>query len=153
MAVYRIYENDTRASGDDVVFVRDGFTWSATIFGPLWLIRHGLWLWLIAYAALIALIIGGLRWAGASDGIAFVVLLLVAILIGLEASTLRHAGLRLRGYREAGVIVADDFDAAERRYFDRREAKPSSALPPAPPVPPAPKHDIIGLFPSPGATR
>ena len=31
-------------------FVRDGFSWGAFLFGPLWMVRHRLWLVLVLYA-------------------------------------------------------------------------------------------------------
>jgi hypothetical protein len=69
----------------------------------------------------------------------------------------------LRRWKNIGVIVADDREAAERRFFDswvRSEALlPDTARRmPLPPVAPIPRGksdapDVIGLFPQPGAPR
>jgi len=53
-----------------------------------------------------------------------------------------------------GVVVGDDFEAAERRFFDAWAAGgvPRAAPPPAAgPAAPVPSGPIIGLFPEPGA--
>src|SRR6266852_1443483 len=70
--------------------------------------------------------------------------------------------LRTReGWRECGVVIADDLDMAERRFFDNRAAlrpaaKPAAMLSPGqlPTAKVGPSHpDIIGLFPEPGGGR
>jgi hypothetical protein len=80
--------------------------------------------------------------------------------------------LSRRKWRQLDIVVADDEEAAERRFFDRWTAKqrvPSNDQPAvdrgAPPPtrdiagqsfsrpPPMPREEIIGLFPEPGASR
>jgi hypothetical protein len=87
--------------------------------------------------------------------------LLIAFLVGAEASTLRRFTLDRRGYRQVGVVGGTNAEAAERRFFDawteaggdKRPGPPASprAPSPMPPMPQAP--DIVGLFPEPGASR
>jgi len=163
MAVYTVHEpprrsNDALAHTERFVFVRDGFSWSAFLFGPLWMLRHRLWLALIGYLIVVAGIVAALRAvSGAADAVIPVALLL-ALLIGFEAPSLRRYGLKRRGWKYLGVVVADDLEAAERRFFDawvaapaRRPAPPPSPPPGAAPPPPASSPGIIGLFPEPGA--
>jgi hypothetical protein len=95
---------------------------------------------------------------------------LISLLAGLEAGTLRRSKLARRHWRNVGVVTGDGLEDAERRFFDvwirqssaRRPASPTSAPPPgsaAPPAPPAPPRPfpapsaVIGLFPEPGAHR
>jgi hypothetical protein len=76
------------ASADGVIFVRDGFHGWAFFAGPFWLIYHRLWLALGGYLALnvvLTLVLAGLRTDG---GTRFAVMLLIALLLGLEAATL-----------------------------------------------------------------
>jgi hypothetical protein len=92
----------------------------------------------------------------------------IALLMGLEAASLRRWTLSRRKWRQLGVVVADDREAAERRFFDRWTAMrnvefdPSAvdrgAPPPTRNVPgqtfsPPPRGDIVGLFPQPGMPR
>src|SRR5262249_32294169 len=66
-----------------------------------------------------------------------------------------------RGWRDCGVVIADDLDLAERRFFDSRTALRAAAKPapmvaagqiPAAQVGSA-HPDIVGLFPEPGGGR
>jgi hypothetical protein len=66
-------------------FVRDGFTWTAALFAPLWMIARGLWLALIVYLVGVAAL-GALAFAiGLSDEIRAVLFLALHALIGFEA--------------------------------------------------------------------
>ena len=78
-----------RADSDRFVFVRDGFHFWAFVFGPLWFIWHRLWLALVAYAVIIAVVFGlmvALRTGGDARGF---VLVIVALLTGYEAASPR----------------------------------------------------------------
>ena len=98
---------------------------------------------------------------GASPSVMFGVGFLLALLVGFEAATLRRFTLARRGWRNVGIVVGDDVEAAERRFFDAWVEGRDGArcvTPPRPSAPPmlrrpAPASDVIGLFPEPGAPR
>ena len=96
---------------------------------------------------------------GVGAGARVVVMFILAVLIGLEAGSLWRWTLRRRNWRQVDVVVADNQEAAERRFFDRWSAAASdSGHGPSSPVPPLPRaslesHDILGSFPQPGASR
>jgi hypothetical protein len=147
---------------DRFVFVRDGFYGWAFLLGPLWMLRHQLWLVLLIYAAVLVGLQALMWWLGLVGAAHFLVTLLVAILLGLEGATLRRWTLRRRGFRNVGVVVGDDLEEAERRFFGTWVARDHVQLAPPPQVPPAsptgPRvarahSDVIGLFPEPGAPR
>ena len=167
MSVYTVYEPPLRTAGalaepDRFVFVRDGFYWWAFLLTPLWMLRHRLWLVLAVYIAISAAIDGALHMLGASAAATIVVGVLISLLVGFEAATLRRVTLRRRGFRNVGVVSGDDLEAAERRFFDawvrqraaRIGAQPAAAAPPASSAPPAlgmsEPSGVIGLFPEPG---
>jgi hypothetical protein len=59
MSVYTVHEPPLRAgaAASDVerfAFVRDGFSWWAFLFAPLWMLRHRMWLVFVCYAAISA---------------------------------------------------------------------------------------------------
>jgi hypothetical protein len=106
----------------------------------------------------------------AGVGTRFTVMLLFALLMGLEAASLQRWTLSRGKWRQLGFVVADDEELAERRFFDqwtgRRSAGDTSSVdrgapPPTRNVagqafsrPPSGAHEgIIGLFPQPGASR
>jgi hypothetical protein len=72
--------------------------------------------------------------------------------------------LSRRGFRNIGIVVADDLELAERRFFDswirkstdgdtRARTEPAAAGSPALARTPSgpPSSDVLGLFPEPGA--
>ena len=156
MAVYTVHAPPSGGvrleAAERFVLVRDRFSWPAFWFGPLWMLWHRLWLALIGYLVLLAGLSVALRLTGGSIVAGAVIGLAVALLIGSEASSLRRFSLQRRGFRLCGVVVGDDLEAAERRFFSALVDAPKDPRPqPAsPPPPPAGVPDVIGLFPHPG---
>ena len=174
MPVYTVhaptaYAADFRAT-DKFVFVRDGFHFWAMVLGPLWLIWKRLWLALLGWLVLtIALQVAAIELGGGAA--AMVIGIILAVLMGLEASTLQRWTYSRRKWRQLDVVVADDEESAEQRFFDRfTSGKRWSGYDPLsvdrggpPPTrdvpgrrfsePPMPQGGIIGLFPEPGGSR
>jgi hypothetical protein len=162
MAIYTVHEpprpsGDPIADADRFVFVRDGFYGWAFLLAPLWMIRRGLWLVLLFYLIVsLGLLVG--MWAiGASGAAQAAVGLLLMILVGAEAATLRRWTLAGRGWRHVGVVAGEDVETAERRFFaawfgpqDKRAGAPGvvAGIRMAPPP-----DEVIGLFPQPEASR
>jgi hypothetical protein len=169
MSVYTVHKpplraTDALADTDRFVFVRDGFYWWAFLLTPLWMLRHRLWLILVLYLVLTAAVDLALRSVGASAGLLVLVGVLISLLAGFEASTLRRFTLARRGWRNVGVVSGDDLEDAERRFFDAwvRQTPARIVQVAPPPGPPAPQaavprtsaaSGVIGLFPEPGAQR
>ena len=167
MTVYTVHQPPAPAvprlpDAERIVFVRDGFSFWAFLFAPLWMLWHRMWLVLLAYVVATALVFGVLAALGASHAALTVVGLFIALLVGLEASTLRRLSLRRRGFANVGVISGSDLEDAERRFFDAwlRTPRPQNAAGPAAPGVPAAAAvqtarspqtpDVVGLFPQPG---
>jgi hypothetical protein len=157
------------------IFVRDGFSFWAFLLAPWWMLRHRLWLALVCYVILAVALSVALRLIGTSAAVAIIAGALFSLLVGFEAATLRRFGLARRGWRNVGIVVGDDVESAERRFFDAWANKswanktwdnktgaerPSvdgvpRASSPAMGVPMARRasSEVIGLFPQPGAPR
>ena len=170
MSIYTVHQPPPEAGAAAAepyrfVFIRDGFSWWAFLLTPLWMLRHRLWLALAIYLVVAAAVDAGLRALGASLLTLIVASLLISLLAGLEAGTLRRFKLARRHWRNIGVVTGDDLEDAERRFFDawisqapaRRPAAPANASPAGSAAPPAPSaaapSGVIGLFPEPGAHR
>jgi hypothetical protein len=161
MPAYAVFEPPARANQPVVeyaarfVFLRDRFSWGAFLLGPLWMIWRQLWLVLIIYIVAIAAIAYGMQHFAIPRTAQFIVSLLVALLVGMEAPGMRRWTLLRRGWRERGIVVADDLETAERRFFDAWSRERS--LGPPPPPPPTygkvASTSVIGLFPEPGGGR
>ncbi|MTW15821.1 DUF2628 domain-containing protein [Rhodoplanes serenus] len=168
MAVYAVLEPPARPDGqpvdlDRVQLVPDGFSWGAFLFGPLWMLWHRLWLVLLGWLAVTAALAVAQGLLGVSGNGRLVVAALVALLVGLEAGMLRRWTLRRAGWRDHGIVVADDVEAAEQRYFVRAtRERDAAAVPPyeadrgpltAPRATPPGRGGVLGLFPLPGGGR
>jgi hypothetical protein len=161
MPVYTVHEppqrdEDTLAHSARFRFVRDGFHFWAMVLAPLWMLCHRLWLELIAYL----LIVGGaafvLRRLGLEESVGFWGALFLAVLVGMEASSLLRWKLSRRGFEQVAIVVGDNLEDAERRFFDAwtGDPLPSARFMAAPSAfgsPPAAPSDIVGLFPQPQA--
>jgi hypothetical protein len=157
---YLVFEpqagNRTPEEAERVVFLREKFSWPAFWFGPLWLLWNRLWLgfafWLAA-EALVGAAVAALQLDLFFAALALAVPLLI---LALEATELRRHKLVASGYREAGVVMAEDIESAERRFFDRWLAREKTKPLPPPSLPPLPQptpSPVIGFFPDSGAIR
>jgi hypothetical protein len=176
MPVYTVHAPVTNHAGlratDRFAFVRDGFHFWAVLLSPVWLAWHRLWLALIGWIIVTLAMEIGMTSLGAGRTAIFLADVLVALLMGFEAASLRRWTLSRRNWRQLDIVVADDEETAEHRFFDRWTAKqralsndqtavdrgappPTRDLPGQPfsRPPPLPQSDIIGLFPEPGASR
>src|SRR5438552_4602519 len=116
MPVYTVHEpprKDSDRDDDDAlahatrfVFVRDGFHFWAFLLAPFWMLRHRLWLELIAYLLLIGGLTFALRRLGIEESAGGLVWFLVSLLVGIEASSLLRWKLARRGFENLGVVVA-----------------------------------------------
>lgn len=126
MAAYVAME-PADADAERTVLVRDAFTFLAFLVPAPWFLWHRMWIEaLLALGLMLGL--GALDTLGGTGGPA--ASLLVSLLIGLEAPSLRLWSLRRRGWREQGVVEAQGLADAETRLFLGREDEA-----PAPPVP------------------
>ena len=163
MKTYLVFEPlagaRTLEAADRVVFLREKFSWPALFFTPVWLLWSRLWLSFLGWLVLTAAIAAGMTVLGLKEWAGFAAVAIPSLIAGFEATPLKRRKLLRRGFRETSVIVADDRDTAERRFFaawianadkkTERKAPPPVSVPPAPPPP----SGVIGLFPEPGGAR
>ena len=168
MSIYTVHMPPSMAekSAPDperLVFVRDGFSFWAFLLTPAWILWHGLWLVFLGYLVVAVLLAVGLHTIGASTGVMLASAALLSLLVGFEAATLRRLTLARRRWKNVGIVVGDDMESAERRFFDAwvGGALHASASPAATPTVTGPRvtagggpaSEIIGLFPAPGGSR
>lgn len=165
MAIYTVhapvsYGVDVRTPPDKVVFVRDGFYFWAFAVAIIWLIWHRLWLALFGYIAISVAAEIAFRLVGVGAEARFIVMIVFALLVGLEGGSLRRWKLSRGKWRQLDVVVADNEEAAERRFFDRwtdpersNNHGNSATLHPLPRASLGSPDDVLGVFPQPGASR
>ena len=168
MSVYTVHGPpkptlDPLSFAERFVFVRDGFSWWAFLLAPLWMLVHRMWIVLACYVVLSAVIEAALVSFGGSRTAISIVGLMISLLIGFEASTLRRFALARRGWKNIGIISGEDLEDAERRFFDvwLNDTPSPSGTPSAAPASGGSAHlprvmqtpNVIGLFPEPGGRR
>lgn len=89
------------------ILIAERFSWWALVFGPLWLMRHGVWWWGL----------GGLAVLVFAPWPAELAVFPLCALCGPDA---RRAALRRRGWSFEAVVMASDGDAALRRVLAER---------------------------------
>src|SRR5580704_18994492 len=95
MSVYTVHEPPLRAGANtpdaqNYVFVRDGFYFWAFLLAPLWMLAQRMWLVLAGYIVVAGGLGAFVMAAGASDFVAGLIGILIGLLVGLEAATLRR---------------------------------------------------------------
>jgi hypothetical protein len=108
-----VFTAHTRA-GTAPVLVKEGFSWGALLFGPLWLFWQRAWI-----AGVLALCV----WTAASlvpAPFSGVLLLGLAWLLGASGNDLVRWSLERRGFLMANVVAAANEDAAFARLLAAR---------------------------------
>lgn len=153
--VYTVYEpaenvGSSLERAERLVFIADGFSWRAALFGPLYLAVKREWVGLAIYVAVAVTVVNGMRLAGAESQWVTWALILLNVITGFEASTARRASLARAGWREIGTVSASTAEDAERRFFTAW--LPTAAVDPSAPAPPyaapsapaaTPHHDAV----------
>lgn len=119
--IYTVHARSWSAAGDgDAVFVREGFSWPAFLFGPFWALWFGLWKTAVVLF-LLSLAISGLAVvSGMTDGAEFTVTLGLQAMVGLWGNDWRRYGLARQDYAVRGVAGGRDLPDAEHHYFAGR---------------------------------
>ncbi len=123
VAVYTIHEAPTPPvdridRAEALEFVPDGFTWSAVVFPPLFLITHRMWAELLAYLAAVIVGLSALTILGVSPALTLVLLAAGHIWLAYEAVELRRQAMQRAGWQTLGSVSGRNLAECERRFFD-----------------------------------
>lgn len=130
MAIFTVYLPPGDAPAPEkIVFLRDGFSFPAFFFGPLWLLWARAWIMAGAWTLLLAAI-GGL---GAVLKIPSETMslagLAAAMVLGFEGERLVAWSLNRRGYVETDLVIGDSVGEAEEVFFHRWRPRAREPLP------------------------
>ncbi len=123
VAVYSVYEPpnppaDRVERAEQMMFIREGFSWGAALATPFWMAANRMWAALAIYLVALTAIITGLSAAGAgTDWICLAVLALQAVM-GFEGAALERMALEYEGWTDAGTVSGRTVLDCERRFFD-----------------------------------
>ena len=121
--IYTVHINPANNNAvEKAVFVREGFSVYAFIFGVLWALYHRAWGFAI-FLGVFAVLFGVAehsKWMD-RDSLA-IIQLAFSFLVGYHANDCRRASLAKRGYIMSDVVASDNEMRAQQRYFDRMVA-------------------------------
>lgn len=117
--IYNVFERPEAAEPTDrVALLREGFAFWAFVFGAVWLVAKRQWLLLAGYIiAAIALSVLCRAWELSEISVGLVNMWL-QVMLAYHASDLQAWALKRKGYRFAGVLVAESEMHAHRRYYE-----------------------------------
>ncbi|MEM8876320.1 MAG: DUF2628 domain-containing protein [Pseudomonadota bacterium] len=152
---------DPARDTDGLVFVKDGFSIWAALFPLPWFLINLMWIPLLVYLALSIGFSVLAQSLGFSDSTVFLIALVLGLLIGFEANTIRRWSLSSKGYRLVGIGSGSTREECERRVYEKlvaAAARPISTGPgpglegadTASPRLSVSQAPIVGLFPEPG---
>jgi Protein of unknown function (DUF2628) len=158
MAIYTVHLPPDAITPENVaenaVFVKEGFAAFGFVFTGFWLLSRRLWLYALGYGVVFGLSFVAAQWLGFPRLGSTGVMVLLALLIGIEG----HEWVRRRyarlGWTHAGTVSGPSLDECERRFFKdwlagRAVQAASRSAAPAPIAgAPAPSA-VLGVFPQP----
>lgn len=133
--------------------VKDGFSWGAFFFTFLWFFVQRLWLAGLGVLVVLAALNIGLAVLNVHPVAGFLAQVLLSLLIGLEANSLRRWTYARRGRPVVDVVMAYDEEAAETKAFARWLDRPAQPRLPARSAVPQVSasyrgsEPVIGFFP------
>ncbi len=123
MATYTVHEPSTAPAdrldrAEELVFVKDGFSWTAAFLTPFWMLANRLWLPLLGYIALLGAI-ELMVWAlGLDARMTVYAALALSLICGFESGSIRHWTLERQGYGMVGSVNGRNAAECERRFFE-----------------------------------
>lgn len=109
---------DRLERAEQLVFVEDGFSWTAAFLAPLWLLANRLWLPFLAYLVAMGLLLVVIWGVGSSQNIAEWLVLAGHVLIGFEADSIRRWSLKRQDYTMIASVSGRTTNECERRFFE-----------------------------------
>jgi len=117
--IFNVFEKpESPEPTDRVVLLREGFSLGACIFNAFWLAFNRMGWLLLGYVLVMIGLAMVAQWLAFSEVQLLLVQLLVNLLLGFHVYDMAGWLLKRRGYRFAGVLVAESAMHAERRYYE-----------------------------------
>jgi hypothetical protein len=117
--IFNVYEKPEVAEPTErVELVREGFSFFAFALNVFWLIFNRMWWVLLGYIIVGVALALGAQMLHLSEVSVMLLQLWINLLLGFHAYDLQGWVMKRRGYRMAGVLVAESEMVAQRRYYE-----------------------------------
>ncbi len=119
MSLYSIYlKNNKDDQIEDVICLKDGFSWPAFFFGPFWFIYHKM-LKEFLILIIVNIFFTNLSWNNFLGNIDFFILQIgFAILVAINANFWRDLSLKKKNYQFCSSIISDNSELACARFIE-----------------------------------
>ena len=129
MAIFSVFvPADAQLAPEKIVFLRDGFSTPAFVFGPAWLLWKRAWLPAATVVALLSLLPLLAKLPAVSPLLPGFLGIALAFWVGFEGRQILGWSLKRRGYVESDLVVAENEEEAEEIYFARLGASMAAKL-------------------------
>ncbi len=122
MTVYTVHQplafaNDPLKQVDQLVFIKEGFSWLALLFPVFWLIFHRMWLVLIGFIVVFFAVQWGLLTLGLSEDAVGIMTSLLLVGFAFEANTFKRWTLGRSGYKMIAAVTGKSLGDCELKFF------------------------------------
>lgn len=122
MRLYSVYLRDHgRGPMENLVLVKEGFSWPAFVFTFMWALWSRMWLSAIILFSVIALTGWGVRYLGFGENIEGLVSLAIGLCLGLIGNDLKRWWLGHQGFQEVAIVSGKNVEEATRRFLDNAD--------------------------------
>lgn len=123
VSVFTVHEEPNPAAdridrAERLAFLRDGFSWSAALWAPIWLLQRKLWVPLAGYVAAVAAIILLFDLLDIGEDAMALAIAALHLVIGYESYQLERWSYEARGFTLAGTVTGRSKTECERRFFE-----------------------------------
>lgn len=108
---------DADKRAEELIFVREGFSWWAFLLPVVWLLYHRLWLSFLVVLILTFIINAGTSALGVSQIFATLAFLFLSLVVAFEGHNLKRWHLDMADYRFVGAVSGSDLYECERKFF------------------------------------
>jgi len=116
--LYTVHLNPLVPGTDrDAIFVREGFSWMACLFGIPWALFHRLWWPAFGMLVYLLALVAAETLLPLDPFRVFCFDAALGLIVGFEANDMRRRALEARGYIDGGLVAGGDLAEAELRWF------------------------------------
>jgi len=119
MRLYSVFLRDHgRANDENLLLVKEGFSWPAFVFTFVWALWSRMWWPAIVIFSVIVLSGWGAIQLGLGETIETVISVSLGVGLGLVGNDIRRWSLERQGYQEVALVTGKNTEDAMRRFLD-----------------------------------
>jgi len=126
MKIYTYHMTPGATPLEAAIAVPEGFSWGAFVFGVFWALYRRLWLAAVIIVGVNVIVPVAVQELGLSAILGSATLFLFSFYVGCSANDWRREKLERSGQVLAGIAAGQDWEDADRRFFDTVAARSSS---------------------------